>query len=449
MTAEPSDAERYPTLTDAGAAMLRRMREHPAAPIFRNTSGNRLLGPEVDELSRYERDLADARFEWAPSRQPEWLMASVAKTFAQVPYYRAQAMPESFTDIAPVDRGALAADIARFVPDTVSLDRLINFRTTGTTGHPLVLPSHPVVAARYLAHHKRALNRFGIELSNRGGQMGVMLLGMQRRCFTYVSVTPTMGESGLAKINLHPDDWRDPSDRARYIDQMQPEVIAGDPISFAALLELPVAHRPRALLSVSMALSQGLRRSLAERFDCAVLDLYSMNEAGPLAVYDDAAGGHVLLQPGMYIEILDPNGKTLPPGLTGEITLTGGFNFCLPLLRYRTGDHGALAMHGDCPMIVGLQGRRPVRFLTAAGQWINNIDLTHALAVLPLSRYQIHQATHGDVTLALPQSEIAQANEAETRLQAALGGRPITVVALDTEDKVRQYTSDMPGGDTP
>lgn len=45
----------------------------------------------------------------------------------------------------------------------------------------------------------------------------MILLGYQRKCFTYGAVTPTMRELGLAKINLHSDDWRDPLDRARYL----------------------------------------------------------------------------------------------------------------------------------------------------------------------------------------------------------------------------------------
>ncbi|WP_164273276.1 AMP-binding protein [Stenotrophomonas sp. B1-1] len=445
MNTEPTDADRYPTLSDAGRAMLRHMREHPAAPLFRNASGNRLLADEVAALRRYERDIAQARFDWHPGSPPPWLDAFVADTFAQVPHYRALGRPSAFQDIHSVHRGDLAADVARFVPDPVPLQRMINFRTTGTTGHPLVLPSHPVVAARYLAYHKRALHRFGLTLQHGAGQMGVMLLGMQQRCFTYVSVTPSMGESGLAKINLHPDDWRHPDDRARYIDQMQPEVIAGDPISFAALLQLPVQHRPRALLSVSMALSHGLRAQLAERFGCPVLDLYSMNEAGPLAVFDAEAGGHVLLQPGMYVEILDAEGTALPLGQTGEITLSGGFNFCLPLLRYRTGDRGALTMAGDTPMIVGLQGRRPLRYRTAQGQWINNIDLTHALAPLPLSRFVVHQHADGSVQLSLPPAELQHADDAARRLAAALVGQPVQVVPLQHDGKVLQYSSDLAG----
>ncbi|MGE8279801.1 MAG: AMP-binding protein [Stenotrophomonas sp.] len=443
MNQGPHDGERYPTLSEAGRAMLHRMREHPAAPRYRNQSGNRLLAEEVEQLHAYEREILQAKFQWQPGAPPPWLDAFVANVHAQVPYFRARGPEMDFAQIAPTQRADLAADIAQFVPDPVPLQRMMNFRTTGTTGHPLVLPSHPLVAARYLAHHKRALARFGVCLQHGRGQMGVMLLGMQQRCFTYVSVTPTMDESGLAKINLYPDEWRHPDDRGTYIDALQPEVIAGDPISFATLLTLDLSHRPRALLSVSMALSVGLRQALEQRFECPVLDIYSMNEAGPLAVYDPACGGHVLLQPGMYVEVLDDDGAALPMGQVGEITLTGGFNFCLPLLRYRTGDQGALAMCGDTPMIVGLQGRRPVRYRTAAGRWINNIDLTHALAGIPLSRFRVHQAADGSVRLHVPTAEAGHAAQSQAALQTTLEGLSVQVVLMDAEDKVLQYTTDL------
>src|SRR5262249_39647597 len=271
------------------------------------------------------------------------------------------------------------------------LDRFINFRTSGTTGHPLLLPSHPVVAANYLALHKRALRRFGIELRHGQGQIGVVLVGFQRKCFTYVSVTPSMNESGLVKINLHPAGWRDPGDRAKYLDALAPEIYTGDPIAFAELATLPLQTRPRALLSTSMALLPAMRERLEARFHCPVLDLYSLNEAGPVAVADTAAGGHVLLQHRLYVEILDPDGRPLPCGQRGEVTLTGGFNFCLPLLRYRTGDCAAWDWRGTEVVLVGLEGRPPIRFRTMRGEWLNNIEVTHALQRFALAQFTLHQ----------------------------------------------------------
>lgn len=444
MGVRSEDLAYCPTLTGHGQRMLDFLREHPAAPLFRNRSGNRLSAAEVQDLREFDREIRSAPVGWPRGGRPAWLDEHVAQVFREVPAFRNQGTPPSrFEDLATTCRADLAADIARFVPDPVPVDQLINFRTTGTTGNPLLIASHPVVAARYLAFHRRALRRFGIELRHGRGQVGVVLLGAQRRCFTYVSVTPLMDESGLAKINLHPEDWRDPAHRATYLDALGAEVIAGDPISFGELLRLPLATRPRALLSVGMRMSLSLRTALQNRFGCPVLDLYSMNEAGPIGVWDPAAGGHVLLQPRLYVEILDSQGVPVPEGERGEVTLSGGFNFCLPLLRYRTGDQAALVHGPEGPVLLGLHGREPVRFRTAAGSWINNIDVTHALQHWPLPQYALHQ--HADATLGLRLAPGAMVFEQPVRdaLGRLFGDLALAVEPLGSDDKVLQYTSDL------
>ena len=441
---DPTDKDRYPTLTDAGRRMLRHMIEHPAAPTFRNKSGNRLTAPEVEALRDFESETLTAAVSWRPCEPPHWVPEFMQQVFADVPHYRTLGSPpRRFEDVPTVDRGDLAADIARFVPDSVSTERLINFRTTGTTGQPLLVASHPVVAARYLAFHKRALRRFGVTLSHGRGQVGVVLLGHQRKCFTYVSVTPSMDESGLAKINLHPDDWRAPEDRVRYLEALAPEVLAGDPISFAELARLPLTISPKALISVSMSLSPGLRRLLVERFACPVLDVYSMNEVGPVGVFDAAAGGHVMLQPRLYVEVIGNDDRPVAAGQRGEITVTGGFNFCLPLLRYRTGDHGVLVQGTDAPVIAALSGRAPVRFRGGDGRWFNNIDASHALASIPLSRFGLHQEVDGSLVLRLAPQELRWSDSASAALQSLIAGAVLRVDAIEQPDKFVQYTSDL------
>jgi phenylacetate-CoA ligase len=442
---QPTDLDRYPTLGAAGRGMLARLRDHPRGPVYRNQSGNRLTAPDVERLRAFEAEVMAARIDWTHDAPPAWLPGFIERCHREVPHWRGRGSPpERIEDVAPISRADLGADVAAFVPNTVPLDRLINFRTSGTTGHPLLVASHPVVAASYLAFHKRASRRFGVTLRAGPGDVGVVLLGMQRTCFTYVSVTPTMGEAGLAKINLHPADWRDPADRAAYIDDLRPEVIAGDPISFAELLELPLEWRPRAVLCTSMTLLPGLRARLEGRFACPILDLYSLNEAGPVAVFDPAVGGHVLLQDRLFVEILDEDGQRLPPGVPGEITLTGGFNWCLPLLRYRTGDHAALDCSGPEPVLRGLSGRPPVRYRAADGSWFNNIEITHAFRDLALPQWSLHQAADGGLVLrhaAGPEQDPA-VREALARL---LGPLPLAVEPLPRDGtKLVQYTSDLP-----
>jgi phenylacetate-CoA ligase len=444
-----TDADRYPTLSEHGRRMLRFLREHPHAPIYRHESGNRLSADDVARVRAFEQEVLAAAVGWRAGEEPPWLDAFVDRCFAEVPFYRRRGpRPRHFRDVPTVSRADLGRDVAQFVPDPVPTDRLINFRTSGTTGHPVLLASHPVVAAGYLAFHKRALRRVGVELRHGRGEVGVVLIGHQPVCFTYASVTPTMDESGFAKINLHPADWRDPDDRATYLDALAPEVIAGDPISFAELLRLPVRARPRAMLSTSMALAPALRGALEDRFGCPVLDLYSLNEAGPVAVLDDRAGGHVLLQPRMFVEVLDAGGRPVPAGERGEVTLTGGFNFCLPLLRYRTGDHAALRLDGGEPVLVGLEGRRPVRFRTGRGTWVNNIEVTHAMRPFPVVQFTLHQAADGALRLRVSGARPHEARMREALLALFGPDQPLDVSFVDDfGGKVVQYASDVPSAE--
>jgi phenylacetate-CoA ligase len=438
-----ADTDRYPTLTPAGAAVLRQMLEHPAAPIYRNQSGNRLRPEEVEHLRRFESVVAAAQLHWPIEAAPDWVASFVEDCRQRVPHYRDYAAG-AFDMLPTISRADLSRDIARFVPDDLPLDRLINFRTSGTTGHPLLLPSHPVVAGSYLAFHKRALRRFGIELTHGRGQVGVILVGFQEKCFTYTSVTPTMDESGLAKINLHLNDWRDAEDRRRYLDTLNAEVYTGDPISFAELLRLGLTTRPRALISTSMALSEGLRSKLERHFECPVLDVYSMNEAGPIAVHDARLGGHVLLQNRMFVEITDSEGRRLPPGERGEITLTGGFNTYLPLIRYRTGDFAALEQREGEFVLTGLQGRPPVRFRSENGEWKNNIEVTRALQGYAFPQYTLRQQADGSFIFTTL-SGSGRLDDARATLTGLFGpGSHIVLREVPRfDDKVVQYTTEL------
>ena len=440
------DRERFPLLGEGGRRMLQFLREHPSAPIFRNQSGNKLTAADLEAVLAFEREVAAAPApEWTPGKRPAWVADFARRCLAAVPHYRRRGMAGEFEQLPTISRADLSRDIAAFVPDDLPIDRLIQFRTSGTTGHLLLVASHPRVAASYLSLYRRALRHFGIELRHGPDRVGVVLVGFQRRCFTYVSVTPQLGESGLAKINLHPDDWRDPEDRARYLDALDPEIYTGDPVSFVELSSLPLRTRPRALLSTSMALLPETRRLLEERFACPVVDVYSLSEAGPVAFA--AEGVWHLLQHRLFIEVLDDAGRPVAPGQPGEVTLTGGFNAWLPLLRYRTGDTAALVLHGREPRLAGLAGRRPVRFRAAGGEWLNNIEVTHALGRFALAQWALHQHADGRLELRTSGGDPAELGRALAELFGT--GASIQVdVGADFDGKVRQYTSDLDRGES-
>jgi phenylacetate-CoA ligase len=368
--------------------------------------------------------------------------AFVARCRATVPAYRHRlGWGDDLRAIPSIDRNDLAAAPWDFVPDDLPADELIVYSTSGTTNRRIVYPSHPLVPVRYLPLYEIALAAHGVRIEGGAGRVSIVHVAAQVRTFTSATVMSYFGEAGFAKINLHSDEWRVPDDAVRFLDDVQAEVYTGDPFAFAELARLPTHHRPRALLSGATTLLPGLRTELTERFGCPVIDIYSLNEVGPVAF--SVAGGLEVLPHDLYVEILNAADRPCAPGVRGEVTVTGGINPYLPLVRYRTGDHAALDFTGPLPRLVGLEGRSPVVFTAARGRRVNSVDVTATLAPFALPCFALHQDAAGALTLRTRGDGATLAGVAAT-LRSLFGGGPVTVErvpdAAAWSGKLVQYT---------
>jgi phenylacetate-CoA ligase len=449
-----TDEQRRPLLDADGRTLLHHLLEHVDAPRYNHTCGDRLTAAGLAQARAFDAEVATAA-PWVPGRPPPWVPAFVERCLRTVPAYRAAwgggrtgAVPARLEDLPTVDRDDLVRAYWSFVPDDHPLDEMVVYTTTGTTdGSVAYIPSTPVVATGYLSMLRAALRTRGLTLDGGRGRTAVALVCWQRSTYTYASISSFLDQAAVLKLNLNPNEWPSPESVVRFLDELDPEIVTGDPVAVARRVDLPVAIRPKALLSSALTLLPALRDRVQERFGCPVIDVYGMNEAGPIAAATPDGSAHVLLQPRLYVEILDPGGRSVPVGERGEITLTGGFNPALPLLRYRTGDHGALENRHGTARLVGLEGRRPVLFEGADGGAVNTIDATVALRPFPLARYRLHQ--HADRTLVLtvdPDTPGATDAELAAAVAAAFGGLPVRVERRDLDEPGVTYTSDLEGG---
>lgn len=446
MTYASTDQDRHPLLQESGSQLLQSLREHPNAPRFTDSCGDWLDAAGLEKVRAFQKELEGLDAGWSPGVRPAWLEEFAAFCRREVPFYRdygPTALP--FESLPGVTRADLSRAPWRFVPDSQPLDDLALYHTSGSTGHPLDVLSHPVVASMHLPLIRTALARRGVRLAGGPGKVAMAMVCFQQHTITCVSISTFLEQAGFVKVNLNPLDWRDPGDRALYLDALAPEVISGDPLSFDELARLPVRFRPAALVSTSMALQPAFHHQLEARFGCPVIDLYSLNETGPVAA--GVPGEHYLLPHRLYVEILDPAGRECSPGARGEITLTGGFNPFLPLLRYRTGDWASLEWRGGSPVLVGLQGRPPVEFRGENGQRINNIDVTRVLQPFALTQFTLHQAASGALTLGVVGDLSAEAALRATLAGLFGAGLPLNIQAIDPAaaagSKLVQYTRDL------
>ncbi|HLF03199.1 MAG TPA: AMP-binding protein, partial [Anaerolineales bacterium] len=448
--------DRFPLITESGARLLLRLEEHVHAPRFTHPGVDHLTPRGLERARKFAEELQTPPA-WKHGEAPDWLTQFVAHCYRDVPIYRRHGPPpralsggvaivEGFFDIPTTDRSDLNREPWSFVPDSQSLGNLIIYNTSGTTGHPLSILTHPDTLAFYIPLLQAAVAAHGIRFDGGPDRVAIALVCYQKKTYTYVAVSAVLDQAGFVKINLNPDDWRDPADWGKFLDDLNPEIYTGDPISFTELMQLSLAARPKALVSTAMTLTGGLRESLEAHFGCPVIDVYSMNESGPIAVTPPHSHTPTLLhllQPRLYVEILESDGRPALPGARGEITLTGGFNPFLPLLRYRTGDYAALEFREGRPVLIGLEGRPPVVFRAVDGRPINNVDVSNALRPFAIAQFNLHQFADGSLRLRLRGAAVEEDTIRDAVLSLFGKSQALTIEPMVTEEKSIQYTSDV------
>jgi len=224
--------------------------------------------------------------------------------------------------------------------------------TSGTTGTPC-----------QIAYSQRDLDR--LAYNDAVGFLAAGFLPGQRilltctidRCFIaglayyrgVVAMNAAAIRNGLNTIESH----------AQIISALRPEGIVGVP-SFLAKLGAHLAEQGVDASSVKkiVCIGEPIRRQdmsltpLGQKLETfwpeAAHSTYASSEiATSFTECQERQGGHPPADLAI-VEILSPDGKVLPPGEVGEVTVTPLQVEAMPLVRFRTGDISFL-VPGDCP----------------------------------------------------------------------------------------------------
>jgi long-chain acyl-CoA synthetase len=110
-------------------------------------------------------------------------------------------------------------------------------------------------------------------------------------------------------------------------------IFEGVPTMFSALLAVPDraeydVSSLRVCVSGGAAMPVEVLRAFEEAFGCVVLEGYGLSETSPVASFNHPdrerkAGSIGTPVPGVQMQVVDPEGKALPPGEVGEIAIRG------------------------------------------------------------------------------------------------------------------------------
>lgn len=201
----------------------------------------------------------------------------------------------------------------------------------------------------------------------------------------------------------------------------------------------------RQVRTISEALSPDTRARCAEILGVPLVDTYSAQEVGYLALQcPDHPHYHVQAER-LLVEILDEHGAPCPPGAIGRVVVTDLHNFATPLIRYDLGDFAEVGPPCPCgrglPVLTRIVGRRRgmLRYPDGRTAWP-----VFTVACRQAARYrQCQLVQDADLALRLrvvPEPGLAIDDAARAALVAALHralGHPfaVTIEVVDALDR--------------
>lgn len=186
----------------------------------------------------------------------------------------------------------------------------------------------------------------------------------------------------------------------------------------------------RAIFTTSEAMSPQTREVIEKAFGCPVIDTYGCNDGGIYSFECEHGEGYHVGMESVFVEILDDDGRRLPDGETGNIVTTNLPIRAMPLMRYMTGDVGAISRE-PCVCgrgllrIVKLQGRDRDVILTPAGRKVHGAFFNHFEPFYHadwLKRFQVYQPELKVLILRLEVHREPTAAERQTILDELLQG---------------------------
>ncbi len=364
--------------------------------------------------------------------------------------------PEVLRHLPPMTRGDVRDHLADMTWSGVP-GGLRPYNTGGSTGEPLAFYIDAARQSADWAARWRARAWWGLK----PGCREVLLWGTPAR----PGFTDRLRVLRDRLLNQRVLNAFDLSDRAMdvYIRQLQrrrPECIYGYASSLALLGRHALRRGlpPGSLGSVSLravfvtgeVLTESDRLDIAEAFGAPVVVEYGSRDAGFIASGCPRGGLHIA-QENVIVEVLDAEGRPVPPGDSGEVTVTCLESFATPLIRYRLGDIARITVPAgesrSCPCGLALerleeiQGRVTDLIVCRRGgetRRMHALSLIYVLREAPgVRRFRILQQAPDDLVVEVEADEAFTPQVRDIvvrRLRERLG--PQTRVTVRSRDRI-------------
>lgn len=344
--------------------------------------------------------------------QHERLRALLLHAQQHVPYYRdafARAGFDAARDFSGIpdlvrlpllDKAAIRENIDALKADNAR--NLVRYNTGGSTGAPLTFYVGRHRISHDVAAKWRATRWWNVDIGDREIVIwgSAIELSAQDRVRM---VRDTLMRTELLSAFATTESGLD--GHVERIRQRKPKMLFGYPTVLARIAShaedkgIRLDHLGiRVAFVTSECLYQPQREQIERVFGCPVANGYGGRDAGFIAHQCPAGKLHITSED-IVIEVLDPEGRQLPPGESGEIVVTHLQSGDFPFIRYRTGDVGALdsepcSCGRTLPVLKEIHGRTTDFLINQDGTLIHSAALAYIMRDLPQVRaFKVIQET--------------------------------------------------------
>jgi phenylacetate-CoA ligase len=167
------------------------------------------------------------------------------------------------------------------------------------------------------------------------------------------------------------------AEQVDWLRREQPDYLVSFPSNLVALAAYAQEQGEalpgvRELRTIGESLGDSQRRQIEAAWQAKVVDIYTCEEAGYLALQCPVSGDYHVQAENVILEIVDEQGAPCPPGKTGQVLITSLHNFATPLIRYEVGDMAEFGEPCACgrglPVIRRIHGRKRSRLRLPSGE---------------------------------------------------------------------------------
>ncbi|WP_019916743.1 phenylacetate--CoA ligase family protein [Methyloversatilis discipulorum] len=420
-------------------------------PDLRTRLVSGLVFPLQERLKKHST-VADRRAmedsQWWPRERLEALRvqrlrALLTHAATHVPYYRDlfarigfdPAAVSSLTDLQRLP--FLDKPLIRAHTDALKADDargLARFNTGGSSGVPLIFYIGLERVSRDVAAKWRATRWWGVDI----GDPEIVLWGSPIELGAQDRVR--LLRDRLMRTRLLPAFEMSDAKVDGFIDEirtLRPKMLFGYPSAFAHIARHAQRQGVRlddlgikVVFVTSERLYDHQRTLIEQSFGAPVANGYGGRDAGFIAHQCPSGSLHITAED-VIVEIVDREGRVLPPGESGEIVVTHLATRDFPFVRYRTGDVGVLAAPDDVPCACGrtlpvlkeVQGRSTDFIVARDGTVMHGLALIYIVRDMPgVAGFRIEQESL-DLTRVKVVTEAGFPADGDARIRAGMKAR--------------------------